>query len=298
MKTVMRTFVGYEVVQPIYVGGMFPVGKVSALVGNGGVGKSFSVLLASLSITNGQRFLPKDDYPVFDDKDVMVIDTENRAFSFCERVELAGGNLERYYVPAESLCSNISYFDKRDKESIEEEIQDENTLMVIVDSLAGFNGGIDENSIAASESIKWLGSLAQKYNKAIVITHFLNKSEITGRITTENMRGHSSCQQYMELIWAIDKEKGSEKIKRLYQIKNNITELDETVYKFKLTDASAEFILDSNTNETDTKANRIKIYEENVNKSEREIATLIQATEPESYLHNLIAWVKRYKNKK
>jgi RecA-family ATPase len=293
MKSIMVKYTELPREETIYIGGMFPVGKVSAVVANGGVGKSWCVLLASLSITKGVRFLPNEEYPVWNDKDVMVIDTENRAKTFCERVILAGGSLERYYVPGEDICSAITYFDKRDKESIEEEIQDPNTMMVIVDSLAGFNGGIDENTVAASESIKWLGRLAQKYNKAVVLTHFLNKSEVTNRINTENMRGHSSCQQYMELIWAIDKDKGSEKIKRLYQIKNNITEIDDTVYRFKLTEASAEFLVTPTAEETSLKEKRAKIFEANIDKSDKEIAELILIEEPTSYLHNLVAWVKR-----
>lgn len=280
--------------QPIeYIGGMFPRGKVSALVANGGVGKSWCVLLASLSVTSGFRFLPREDYPVWDDKKVMLIETENRAKTFYDRLVLAKANIDNYYFPTDCVTNCISYFDKRDRESIEQEIQDPDTVMVIVDSLAGFNGGIDENTISASESIKWLGGLAQKYNKAIVITHFLNKTEINGRITTENMRGHSSCQQYMELIWAIDKERGSEKVKRLYQIKNNITELDDTIYKFRLTDASAEFLNEPNATDLHGKEKRIKIYEDNIAKSDKEIAELIHKEEPESIIYNLVAWVKR-----
>ena len=58
---------------------MFPVGRLSCLVGNGGVGKSFTLLLPSLSITDKRVFLPTDNYPLFDDKEVLVIDTENRS---------------------------------------------------------------------------------------------------------------------------------------------------------------------------------------------------------------------------
>jgi RecA-family ATPase len=276
-----------------YVAGMFPIGKVSALIGNGGVGKSFSLLLASMSVTSGYTFLPREDYPIWDDKKVMLIETENRSRTFYDRLVLAGATIENYYVPTDCLTNTICFSDDKDRTSIEEEIQDPETVMVIVDSLAGFNGGIDENTVAASASIKWLGNLAQKYHKAVVISHFLNKTEIASKITTENMRGHSSCQQYIELIWAIDKEKGSEKVKRLYQIKNNVSELDDTVYKFKLTNASAEFLNEPSAAELKGKALRIKIYESNIQKSDKEIAELIHATEPDSIIYNLIAWVKR-----
>lgn len=292
----MTKFIDLPNEEIVYVGGMFPVGKLSCLVGNGGVGKSWTLLLASLAITDKRIFLPNDNYPLFDDKEVMVIDTENRTRSFYDRLIEADADPAKYYIPKD-ITDKIASTDTKDLELIEELCQDDKTMLIIIDSLAGFNAGIDENSINAMISVKWLGYLAQKYKKAIVITHFLNKSEVIGRITTENMRGHSSIQQFVELIWAIDKERGSEKIKKLYQIKNNISELDEKVYKFKLTNAEAVFLDIPNDQENEIEK-RIKIYEANIDKDDKEVALLIQELEPHQQLVNLISWVKRRRNKK
>lgn len=291
----MNKYSELEKEEIIYIGGMFPVGRLSCLVGNGGVGKSFTLMLASLSVTDKRLFLPKDDYPLYDDKEVLVIDTENRSRSFYDRLILTEGDTSKYYVPKDFNESVVST-DTKDLDLIEELAKDEKTIMIIIDSLAGFNAGIEENSIESMISVKWLGHIAKKYNKAIVITHFLNKSEISGKINTENIRGHSSIQQFIELIWAIDKEKGSEKIKRLYQIKNNIEELDDTIYTFKLTEAEAHFITDIPSNELTGKQKRIKLYDENILKSDKEIATIIIEQEPTQQLNNILNWIKRRRN--
>lgn len=292
----MTKFIDLPNEEVVYVGGMFPVGKLSCLVGNGGVGKSWTLLLASLAITDKRSFLPTNNYPLYDDKEVMVIDTENRNRGFYDRLLLADADPAKYYVPKD-VTDKIASTDPKDLELIEKLCEDDKTMLIIIDSLAGFNAGIDENSINAMISVKWLGYLAQKYKKAIVITHFLNKSDIIGRITTENMRGHSSIQQFVELIWAIDKERGSEKIKKLYQIKNNIAELDDTIYKFKLTNAEAIF-LNTDDNEESEIDKRVKIYDANVDKDDKEIALLIQELEPHQQLGNLVSWVKRRRSKK
>lgn len=294
-KTYMNKYSELEKEEIIYIGGMFPVGRLSCLVGNGGIGKSYTLMFSSLSVTDKRLFLPKDDYPLFDDREVLVIDTENRSRSFYERLVKVEADTTKYYVPKDFNDTVISTSEK-DLELIEELAKDDKTIMIIIDSLAGFNAGIEENSIESMISVKWLGYIARKYNKAIVITHFLNKSEVSNKITTGNIRGHSSIQQFIELIWAIDNEKGSEEIKRLYQIKNNIEKIDNTIYTFKLTEFEPQFITDITTNELSGKQRRIKLYDENITKSDKEIAAIILNEEPTQQLNNILNWIKRRRN--
>lgn len=293
----MTTFRELTRTETYYVGGMFPVGYLSCLVGDGGVGKSFVMMLASMSITSGRRFLPTElEYPLYNDREVMVIDTENRARSFWERLTHLGGDDSKYYTP-KNVLDTVAFTDANDILLIEQLAEDDKTDLIIVDSLAGFNPGVEENTTTASLPVKWLGHLAKKHNKAIVITHFLNKQDRPDRISTDNMRGSSGIQQFCELIWAIDKIKDSDTVRRIYQIKNNITEIDRTVYTAKLVDGNFEFIEDIEANELTGKQRRIKIFEDNIDSSDEMIAMLLLQEEPTQQYHNLLNWVRRRRNK-
>jgi|688.fasta_scaffold07496_16 RecA-family ATPase len=283
-----------ENVEVEYIGGLFPKGRVSAVVAEGGIGKSWCLVGASLSITSNIPFLPREDYEIKDTGRVLIIDTEGRIKSFVKRIDLLGGSRNNYITPKNPL-EIVTYNVSDDIELIEKIIESENIELLIVDSLSGFNI-VDENTCQVLPCLQWFATIALKYNIAVVFTQLVNKSEIKdNKYTTRSVRGFSGIVQYPEIIWALDQPSPNKKIKRLYQIKNNIEQIDETNYIFKLENGSIEWQVDPNEYKNKSEV-RKQIYDENVSLSNKDIADLIKAVEPDTKINTILQWITRQRN--
>lgn len=282
-----------------YVGGMFPKGRLSALVGDGACGKSFVAIAASLSITSNIPFLPKEEYEVTNTGKVLIVETENRIKAYAERIDKLGGNRNRYCT-AKNPFETLDFSVKDDLKAIEKTIETDNIDLVIVDGLAGFSS-VDENSSFITPCIKWLSFIAQKYNCAIVFTHFVNKGElINGKYHKKSLRGHSSIQQFPQIIWVVDvPDTEKDYIKRLYQIKNNTQQTDKTIYTFSLTEVDDCFKIEFiDTIEVKTKKQlRESIFQQYKTTEDNVILEQLLLHEPDTSKEALIKWLKRRRDK-
>jgi RecA-family ATPase len=273
------------------LGGLFPRGKVSSLVAEGGVGKTFVLVASSLAVTSNQPFLPDSDST--NQLKVLLIDTEGRLREFVRRVDIFNGNRANYYTPKHPL-EICTFSNETDRVVIEKTIVAKDIGLVIVDSFAGFSN-VDENTNAVLPALQWLSSLALKYNTAIVFTQLVNKSENkNNRITTKSVRGFSGITQWCEMVWALDKPTADKTMRRLYQIKNNVTEEDPTDYLFKIQNNQ---ILWQTTNNTTKHQRRFELMSNNPKLSNKEIAKLIQQEEPDMKLGSIEMWISRNRNK-
>jgi len=224
-----------------YVGGLFPRGRLSGLVGKSSDGKSLVTTLSALSITDNIPF--SSIYPC-NNKDTgraLILDSEGRLRTLKQRVLKAGGTPKKFLIAAES-CKILGYESTEDRKAIEECIEAYCPEFFVVDSFAAFSSE-DENTFAVMPCLKWLVMLCVKYNMAGVITQLVNKSEQKdGRITMNSVRGFSGITQMTELIWAIDNPSSNPNGRRLYQVKNNICEKDDKDYFFVIDDCGIEFV--------------------------------------------------------
>ncbi|MGG6266278.1 AAA family ATPase [Leptolyngbya sp. AN03gr2] len=276
-----------------YVAGMFPRGKVSALIGESGKGKSWVLPAAALTITAGKEFLPTDNYDLKSDRKVLIVDTEGRITAYAGRIQALGGTLENFIVPA--LASRILGFNSTDRKLIESVIEENQPDFVIFDSFAGFSE-VDENSYAVVPCLKWFIEIAAKYCVAVTFTQLANKSELKdGRLTMKSIRGFSGIPQFPEIIWAIDTPDNSdERKKRIYQIKNNIEQKDNDDYIFTLDQSVITFTGEKIEDRKTKKAKRLEVLKANPNASDSEVAQLIREQhEPDAKLNSLAQWVRR-----
>jgi hypothetical protein len=293
-------FLDLDVEQVDYVAGMYPRGKVSALVADAGIGKGWVLVASSLSITSGIPFLPKEGVKVTTTGKVLVIDTEGRIKTFVRRIDELGGDRTYYSTPKSPL--EIAIFEnKEDTQLIEEILSVEEIDLVIIDSFSGFSS-VDENTCAVLPCLQWLATMALKYNVAIVFTQVINKGELhSNRITTKSVRGFSGIYQWVELMWALDIPSNDKTLKRLYQIKNNVEQQDTTDYIFKLDNSVITWVNHTDlviSTKTRTKLDtRLEILNANTNLSGVEVAKLIQEKEPFTKLNTLIQWVSKERNK-
>ena len=277
-----------------YIGGLFPKGKLSMIVAEGGIGKTELMLHASLGVTAGKSLLPGNHY-VTDQGYVMLIETESRKRDWIRRLVNLEANMSRYYIP-KTINDTINGNNKEDIKAIYSDIEARPPELIIVDSLLGFNMGVDENTVAVGPGMCVLADIAEQFNIAVVCTHYLNKTLVNKRISVNNIRGHSTYNQLPQLIWALEKE--DTLLRKLYQIKNNLNNLDTTVHKFTVKNNQIVFAdIAEQQIETGTKGVRNKIYADNITKSDKQIALLIQQKEPNQTIYNLINWVKRKRKK-
>jgi RecA-family ATPase len=276
-----------------FIAGMFPKGKVSALVGESGKGKGWVLPAVALTITDAIPFLLTLDYELKKTGKVLIVDTEGRIKTYCQRIIELGGNLDNYLTPCH--YSKISGFQsKKDREMIEEVIKLKKIELVIVDSFAGFSA-VDENTSAVLPALKWFVEIALKFNVAVVFTQLANKTELRdGRLTLKSVRGYSGIHQFPEIIWALDTpDSNNDKLKRLYQLKNNVEQKDLKDYLFILDKSKITFTEEQVESQKTKIAKRQDILEANREKNPAAIARLIQEIEPDTKLNSLTVWVER-----
>lgn len=280
------------------ISGMFPIGQISALIGDAGVGKSWAVIAAALTITAGKEFLPTENYEVRRNGRAFLIETEARISVYMERILALDGKLENFIVPNKDLRI-LSYSSNKDRELIESIIQEDKPELMIIDSLAGFSDA-DENSSSIMPCIKWLTNLAQVNNLAVVFTQLVNKSEMKdGRLTANSTRGFSGINQYPTMIWGIvNPDRSDTKKKQLYQVKNNISQLDSTDYIFTLDNSTINFTGEVIENRKTKIARRQETFLANQSKSDKEIVEMLQQFEPDTKFETLKRWVERERPKK
>jgi len=119
-----------------YISGMFPRGKLSALVGESGKGKGWVLPAAALTIAASKEFLLTDNYELRSDGRVLLVDTEGRLKTYSQRIIELGGKLENFIVPEKS--SRILGFNSVTQKLIEDVIEVDQPELVIFDSFAGF----------------------------------------------------------------------------------------------------------------------------------------------------------------
>lgn len=290
-----------------YVGGLFPVGKLSALVGDGGIGKSWSLVGSSLSVTSSKAFLPTSDfeYPISNDYKTLVCETEGRVASYHKRIKLLGGDTSKYYTP--KSISEIPIFQNSDDRVCVTNFLSQNTdtRFMIVDSLSAFNL-VDENSCEVLQCLSWLVEVAVRYQIAVVFSQLVNKKELdNNRLAKKNIRGFNGIPQMAEVIWAIDESPYNVKVKRLYQIKNNAEEQITEDFYYKLEQGSITWLEKEiglsafqakKTNTINKLEQRFQIFEANKELKTGEIAALLLEQEPDSNLNSLRQWVSNKKN--
>lgn len=276
-----------------YIAGMFPKGKVSALIGESGKGKSWVLLLAAITITASKEFLPTDNYDLRNNGKVLIVDTEGRIGTYAERIEALGGTLENFMIP--ELPSKILGFNSTDRKLVEKVIEADTPEFVIFDSFAGFSE-VDENSCAVLPCLKWFVELAEKYQVAVTFTQLANKSELKdGRLTMKSIRGFSGIPQFPEIIWAIDTPDNSDdRKKRIYQVKNNIEQKDNEDYIFTLDQSVITFTGERIETRKTRIDKRLGILKANPNIPDNEVAKLIRnELEPNALMNTLVQWVGR-----
>jgi len=278
-----------------FIGGLFPKGMLSLLMGGSGIGKSSIAQGAMQSVTDGRKFLNTDNYKPIDTGTVVVIDTEGRIEIFKQRVQSLGATLSKFIIPGDDPTKLFSFQSREDLKLIEDCIKEYQPQALIIDSFALFST-VDENTSAVLPCIKWMKKMSLKYNLAAITTQLVNKSEIKGgRLTKDSVRGFSGLNQVPELIYAIDNHPDNNSFMRLYQVKNTIGQKDDNDYFFCIEDSGVIFVDEVPTSGNLRTSDRQLLIDEHKEKSNSEIAEILIKVEPSLAWDSALKAVQRFR---
>lgn len=148
-----------------------PLGKVTCIEGDPGIGKSFLTMELAAAVSLGNSLPGGSELDV---GNVLLISMEDGlGDTIRPRLDILGAKPEKIFAIEGLLTS-----DKQGLEILEKSIQETQPKLVIIDPLTAYMGaGIDQNKATQVRSVmQSLAVLAERYKCAIVVVRHLSKS--------------------------------------------------------------------------------------------------------------------------
>ena len=186
-----------------YVEGVFAEGSLSAVVGHPGSKKTWLMLDAALAVADGSKWLGK----ATEQGPALIIDEESGRRRLERRIAaLARGRHVAQDAPL--FYVSLEQFDLREEEDVKavnELFLETQARLVIIDALADFMPGGDENTVKDVQPVLMaLRKIAEETRAAIVLIHHANK--------TGGYRGSSSISGALDLMLTVESKEDSPNI--------------------------------------------------------------------------------------
>lgn len=201
--------------------GWLPKGFATMIAAEPGIGKSVLALRVAAVYLLGWPWPDGTSYTGTPGQ-VLWCETEGGQALNLQRATAWGLPRDRILTPTGNPLDSISLEDHRQLQAVRQIAEHEDIRLIVVDSFSGGNSK-DENEAEAGLVVKLLAEVARDTKLPLVITHHLNKSWRSDRITLANIRGSTALAQYVRLVWALDKpDPENQAALRLYGVKNNL----------------------------------------------------------------------------
>jgi len=205
---------------------VFPIGKVSLLVGDGGAGKSYFANYMASRITTGRDWI--DSEKKLTSGAALIITTEDGvADTIKARAVLMGTDQTKLKIIdgiREGMSKNIaSLIIGKNINLIEQAIvKIGNVRLLVFDPITEFIGNIDDHRAAPTRTaLAPLAALAEKYDIAILIISHLNKDDAKKLIYRTT--GSQSYVNMARAVWAIAEDEDAEDRRFLMPVKQNLS---------------------------------------------------------------------------
>ena len=193
-----------------------PYGKLTIVQGDPGDGKTTLVLNIAAKLSKGEGLDSK--MKLTEPLNVIYQSAEDGlADTVKPRLETAGANCENISVIDESIKS-LSMIDERLEEAV---IRTKAKLLILDPIQAYLGGGMDMNRAnEARDMTKKLATLAEKYQRAIVLVGHMNKA--AGNKAAYRGMGSIDFFAVARSVLLVGRVEGEANIRAVVQIKNNL----------------------------------------------------------------------------
>jgi len=209
-----------------------PIGFLTLLAGEAGVGKTFVALWLAACLLRGRPWPDETDGP--DGQGSIVwVDTEASQALLAERVACWALPAERILLPTLTPGDPVADVQLDTEEgwlALQTLVAAERPRLVVVDSLRGAHRG-DENSSEMVTLMTRLAALARDRRCAVLAAHHLrkrNEFEDGSEVTLDRLRGSSAIGALGRVVLAVDTPDATQKdVRRLAVIKSNLGKYPE-----------------------------------------------------------------------
>lgn len=217
----------------------FPLGKLSLIVGDPGVGKSFFLIYLTAHITTGQSW-PDIGMPITKGSVIILTAEDGLADTIRIRADAAGAEVKKIKILecVRNEKGNRQYFNLTEHlPALEQAIKNTKDIRLIgFDPLTAYLGKINSHKSSEVRGILApLAALAEKYRVAIVAITHLNKN--TALQAIYRTMGSLSFVAAARAAWAITKDETdiTKKRRLLIPLKTNLS-IDPTSLAFRIID--------------------------------------------------------------
>lgn len=205
---------------------VFPIGKVSLLVGDGGAGKSYFANYMASRITTGRDWIdPEGSQPV---GKVLIITTEDGVADTIKARAILMGTDQTKLIIIDGISEGISkdvmsLTIGNNIDQIEKAIAKiKDVRLLVFDPITEFIGNIDDHRAAQTRTaLAPLAALAEKYDVAVLIISHLNKDDAKKIIYRTT--GSQSYVNMARAVWAIAEDEEAEDRRFLTPVKQNLS---------------------------------------------------------------------------
>jgi len=204
--------------------GWLPLGFLSILAGEPGVGKSALALSLAKCVINGGQW--PDGQPCPNGGKVIWLESEGSLALNLERARRIGIPLENLISPFPRGVddSDFQLDNPAHLEYLREAIKEHSPSLIILDSLTGSHRGKEQDA-NIHHRLKALRDIAEKEHVPILIIHHVRKAPSDGRgaLSLDDLRGSSAIGAMARVVIMVEPaSKNAPEIKRVSQVKNNL----------------------------------------------------------------------------
>jgi putative DNA primase/helicase len=210
---------------------MFPLGEVSLIAGDGGVGKSTLLMKIAALISHGGFF----DAGIFKLKipqgNVVILSVEDRKETIViPRIIAAGGNLNNVYIiegEEETDHYGLTFEDiirfDQDLSRLNKTLEDiGNIKLIIIDPISSYIGDInDYKNTDVKKMIAKLTAIARQHQAVVLLNHHLSKSSGNNSKASGRVMGSTAYTTSPRAVYVVERSDNSKNKREVAPLKNN-----------------------------------------------------------------------------